>query len=435
VTGTTRADITTTIMTTDRRFSFALSVAAAVIAFGESPAIAQECSTLDRTNVVSCAIAASHGVRAEEHGVDAARAHFTAASTIFPSNPTLLVTGGRRTNGPDSTYNWSVALGQEIEIAGQRGARRSEASDLITAANNKLLVSERDVAANALRAYYDALAANRALDLAKRLETNAAAVASAARARANNGLVPTVEADVADAGALRATQLRLDVAQHVVDSSSTLASIMGRAPTDAVIANGDLAPLPAAEAAAKTTTPAEARPEVAELDAQRKAFEDHASLLRRSRVPNVTISAFVQNDAFNDRVIGMGLAVPIPLPSPIGKTNAGEIAQAEAEAARAKSEVARITRELELRRALAASAYETSKTKLSAYSPDRIANAERQLAAIAHEVEAGQLGLRDAFVTQQVLVDLLQAHLEAERAVCLASVDLARASGFPIESR
>src|SRR6185369_14506042 len=99
------------------------------------------------------------------------------------------------------------------------------------------------------------------------------------------------------------------------------------------------------------------------------------SLFRRTRVPNVTVSAFVQNDAFNDRVFGVGLAIPIP----IARTYGGEIAEAEAEAARAKSEAARIVRELELRRALAASAYETSKTKVAAYTPDRVATAERRL--------------------------------------------------------
>ena len=411
-----------------------IAVAAfALLAFAEGRAFAEEgCAKVERSNVVSCAIAASHELRADEHGVDAARARVVAASTILPSNPMLSVLGSRRSSGTEVVPNWTVSLGQEFEIAGQRGARRREAGEQVTVAQSRLVVAERDVAANALRVWYEAVAANRALDLAQRLEANAKAVATAARARADKGLIPVVEAAVADAGWLRATQIRLDYDQRVADARSALATIVGRSPADGVVAAGDLTPLPSAEAAPSVTA---ARPEVAELDARRRAFEDRASLLRRSRVPNVTISAFAQNDAINDRLFGFGLSIPIPLPHPLGRTNAGEIAEAEADAARARSEAARVTRDIDLRRALAASAYETSRTKLAAYTPDRIANADRQLASIAQEVEAGRLALRDAIVTQQALVELLQAHIEVERSLCLASVELSRACGVPLESR
>ncbi|HEY8078239.1 MAG TPA: TolC family protein [Labilithrix sp.] len=417
-------------MTTRNLSRTLVATAFALVAFGEGRALADAaCATVDRSNVVSCALAANHGVRADEHGVEAARARYVAASPIFPSNPTLSLMGARRSTGDQVVPNWSVTLAQEIEIAGQRGKRRDEADEQIRSAQSRLVVSERDVAAVALRAWFDALASRSELELAQRLEANAKAVATAARARADKGLVPTVEADVAEAAALRAMQARLDAEQHATDAKSALASLVGRAPSDGVTASGDLVPLPA------QATTAEARPEVAELDARRRAFEERASLLRRSRVPNVTVSTFVQNDALNDRLVGFGLSIPIPLPHPVGRTYAGEIAEAEAEAARARSEAARITRDIELRRALATSAYETSRTKLAAYTPDRVANAERQLGTIAQEVEAGRLAPRDAFVTEQALVDLLQAHVEAERSLCLASVELARASGVPLESR
>ena len=415
----------------------------ALLAFAEGTALAdggstrsvdeasQSCAKVDRSNVVACALAASHGLRADEHGVDAARGRADAARTILPSNPTLSVLGSRRDTAGVIVPNWTVALGQEFEIGGQRGARRREAEENVTVAKSRLVVDERDVAANALRALYDAVAANRALELAQRLEANAKAVATAARARADKGLIPVVEADVAEAGSLHATQVRLDVGQRALDSRSALATLVGRSLADGVVAAGDLTPLPSAEASPS----AAARPEVVELDARRRAFEERASLLRRSRVPNVTLSAFAQNDAVNDRLFGFGLSIPIPLPHPLGRTNAGEIAEAEADALRARSEAARITRDFELRRALAASAYETSRAKLDAYTPDRIANADRQLANIATEVEAGRLALRDAIVTQQALVELLQAHIEVERSLCLASVELSRASGVPLESR
>ena len=419
--------------TTTRTVTRALAASAlALSALSEGRARADEpCAMVSRSNVVACALAASHAVRADQRGVDAARACFDAASTILPSNPTLSVLGSRRSVGDLTVPNWTVSLGQEIEIGGQRGARRDEAAEHVGAAKNRLVVAERDVAASALRAWYDAVAANRALELAQRLEANAKAVAVAARARADKGLIPLVDADVADAGSVHATQVRLDADQRVADARSALASLVGRASADGIVSEGDLTPLPPPQVAPSATP----RPEVAEIDARRRAFEDRASLLRRSRVPNVTVSVFAQNDAVNDRLFGFGLSIPIPLPHPLGRTNAGEIAEAEAEAARARSEAAQVARDTDLRRALAVSAYETIRAKLAAYTPDRIANASRQLASIAQEVEAGRVALRDAVVTQQSLVELLQANVEAERSLCLASVELSRASGVPLESR
>ena len=54
-------------------------------------------------------------------------------------------------------------------------------------------------------------------------------------------------------------------------------------------------------------------------------------------------------------------------------------------------------------------------------------------AALAQEIEAGRLTVRDAVVAQQALIELLSASVAARRALCIASVDLAKALGVSLE--
>ena len=68
------------------------------------------------------------------------------------------------------------------------------------------------------------------------------------------------------------------------------------------------------------------RGEVAAAEMERKVLERRLALVRRERVPNLTLSAFAERGEINDRILGVGLSVPLPLPAPIGRTRAGEIA-------------------------------------------------------------------------------------------------------------
>jgi cobalt-zinc-cadmium efflux system outer membrane protein len=150
-------------------------------------------------------------------------------------------------------------------------------------------------------------------------------------------------------------------------------------------------------------------------------------------VPNPTVSVFVQNDGFNERVIGLGVAVPIPLPAPVGRTYAGEIAEADALSQRAEIERSRVERELRLEIADATATYTAHRLAVEAMTPERMRRAEDSLRDLQVEIEAGRLGVREALVAQQTLIELLQTNIAQRRALCLASVDLARALGVPLE--
>lgn len=423
------------------RIGRALVGVALLSGFGtiSSRATAEEaCARITRASLVRCALAASLASRAERQGGEIAEARAVAASPFFPSNPVLSASVSRRTIVDRDVANWNFSLSQELEIGGQRGARRTAAEADVAAQRSRIVATDREIAADAWVAYYDAIAAEESTRLATRLEAVARSGAVAARARAEKGLIPMIDADVAEAAAIRATQVRIDAQQRAGFGRALLASRLGLDPiASAVTIEGDLSPLPGIDTAARAALARtlDARPEVQALEAERRAADARAAMYRRSRVPNMTVLAWVQNDDLNDRVIGIGVGVPIPLPQPVGRTYAGEIAEAEATSRRAASLADRARRELRLQLVGALSVYDAKRTAADAYAADRIARAEQSLASIAQEIEAGRLAVRDAVVSQQTLMDLLQARLEAQRALCIASVDLARAAGVPLEQQ
>lgn len=425
-----------------KRYSSIAVAAAAMAAFGFSnEARAQEpaCdSKVTRDNLVACAVRASLTVRAQKEAVEAARGRRTAADPVLPAAPVVALSAAQRsTPGMAPTFNVYATLSQEIEIAGQRGARQRVADAGLEAEEKRGAVTERDTALAAWRGYFAALGAASEVRLAKRIEALSSGVASAVEAAAAGGLAAGVEGELAAANALRALQARLAAERAEKTANAALAALWGRTATQgALVIEGELSPLAAADEVARKAAPkpAAAMPAAEALDAERRAAEAKVDELSRARVPNLTLSVFVQRDGFNELVIGGGLSLPIPLPHPVTRTNAGEIAEAAALARKAATEAEAVRRKAGTDLSAAIAEYTARKTEVDAFSAASLARAEKSLKSLAEEVQAGRLALKDAAPAQQALIEVLSLHLAAKRALCLASVELARAAGLALES-
>lgn len=391
-----------------------------------------------RASLVRCALAASLIVKSEHQELSAAQARKLATAPLLPSNPTLALSGARRTSAAAEGYNWSATLSQELEIAGQRGTRLAAAEASIDAESRKLLLLRRETAALAWQAFFELIAATQEQRLAAALAVAAEAVLRGARARAEQGLVAGVDVDVADATTVHALQTQLAADRRALQASATLASLLGfDPPAGALSIEGELVPLEEVTGALASSAleGIAKRPEILALAAERKALELRADALRRTRIPNPTVSLFAQRDGFNERVLGAGISFPIPLPGNVGRTYLGEIAEAEALAHRAQYDQQRTEREIRLEIATASDTFASRAREVEAFSPERVRRAETTLVSLGQEVAAGRLAIRDAVVAQQALIELLQANIEARRQWCLASIDLARAIGVPLEGR
>lgn len=394
-------------------------------------------SKVTRDNVVACAVRASLSVRAQKEAVEAAKGRRTAADPVLPSGPEVAVSAAHRSAvGAGPVLNLYVTLSQEIEIGGQRGARQKAADAGVEVEQQRRTRTERETALLAWQTYFEALGAAEEVALARRVEALSTGVATAVTASADKGLSSGIDAQLAEAGALKALQDRLAAERAEKTARAALSTQWGRdASLPALPVEGELSPIGAAEALAARAAPKPAVDpiEAKVLDADRRAQEAKADELRRSRVPNITLSVFVQRDGFDELVIGGGLSLPIPLPHPVTRTNAGEIAESEALARKAATEAEAVRRKAGADLSAAAAEYTARKAEVEAFSAEKLSRAEKSLKSIAAEVEAGRLALKDAALAQQALVAVLRSHLAARRALCLASVEVARAGGLAVE--
>ena len=393
---------------------------------------------ITRTTVVPCAIEASLAARSEQLGLIALDGRLRSAAALLPSNPALILTGGLPFD-PSTTERtplWSAALSQEVEIAGQRGARLDVVAAEQRAQRARVTVAHRQTAADALFAYFDAIASREDLKVAERLVSLAKALKTVASARAEVGLGSDLDARLAEAAAIRLTQTRIAAEQRVASTSAALTTLLGLNPLlERPQIDGGLTPLAIVDlpAAALVETALTRRADVTVLAAERQAQEQRIKMFERLRIPNPTFSAFARRDWIGERVVGVGISFPIPLPAPIGRTYAGEIAEATAFVRRAETQIEGIHRAIRLEVVKAVEAVSARKRQLDLYTPEQIQKTGSAVDAIAEELTAKRLPVREALIAQQALIEVLSGYVEAQRALCFATVELARAAGIELE--
>jgi outer membrane protein, heavy metal efflux system len=384
------------------------------------------CDRVGRETVVACVLARSPQLRVELAGQRAAKGRREAARPVLPSNPVLGGSLSNRSSPTETGLNWSVNLGQELEVAGQSWLRVAVADANLRAEEQHLLAAKQSLAAQAWNAWFRHLAAAERLKLSTRLELATREVATTVRGMASSGLGAEVDAEVAEAAALRASQDRAVHEGQAVASTARLRLLAGGLPTTTL---ATLEPLATAQGAQSSQT----RPELRAFDALRTGLEKRVDLLHREAIPNPTLSFFAQSDGFSERVFGGGLSLPIPLPQPLGRTQRGEVEEARAlvDKLEAEKEQQQLVLELELLSARAE--FDAAAKARALYSKERIDRVNVRLEAITQQVKAGRLAVRDALVSQQALVDQLKADIEAREALCAASVRLVRAAGLSLE--
>lgn len=399
---------------------------------------ASACDPITRANIVPCALAQSIEGRSAREGLAAMDGRRRAARTLLPSNPALSVNAGAPIGYGlnSSSLTWGVALAQEVEIGGQRGRRIDLAGAEHAAQSRRIVASARASAHMALIAYFDALAARERATLAKRLGGLAQALKAYAQSRLEVGLVSPVETSVAQAEAVRLSQLALEAELRFEEALATLTSVLGQDPALASVqVEGPLEPLPLAELPIERLLSAA----IAERADTRVAIAEHeiatrrTALLRAARVPNPTFSVYYRKDWFEERVAGIGLSLPLPLPSPVGRTFAGEIAEAEALDRRAALETQKLIRDVRLEVLKAKLTWDARKREQALFTPESIRQAESAIDAIGDALRGQKIAIRDALLSEQALVELLLGNIEARHQSCLASVDLAHAVGFALE--
>jgi outer membrane protein, heavy metal efflux system len=397
------------------------------------------CRAITRTNLVSCAVGASIVLQREREAIRATNGRIEAARPFLPSNPQISA-GIARSDSPigaTGATTWSLGVSQAFQIAGQSALRTEVAERELAAQQWRTIASARETAMQAWIAYFAVLFAEEEVRLAAQVQRAGERLSASTRARAESGLVSMLDADVADALQVKYTQIRIQADANLHNARSTLESQLGFDPKPgaaSVSVVGELLPVPNVAIQALALLNA-ARPDVKALAEDSKAFDAQSRFLRRSRIPNLTLALTAQRDSqFGQMSYGVGLSMPIPIPQPIGRTNRGETLEFEALAARSRFDMARLQREVRLAIVTSLNMYDARLMELGTYRQNRIQRAQTSLIELAKEVELGRIAIQNALVSVQALTEFLRGELLARHALCLASVDLARAAGLALEA-
>jgi cobalt-zinc-cadmium efflux system outer membrane protein len=388
------------------------------------PALPSQELTL--AQAVAHTFARSPEIRAAEARLGEARGRLTGAES-YPYNPILEGGAASRQGGDQSSVDLEVSLGQELEIAGQRGDRIDTAEAELAAERATLLRARRLVAARVHLAFVAALEAHELLEVSRRDVELTRRLYELAQRRLGRGAGTQLDVNVAGAELGRA-EARYQAAEATYRGErARLAEVMGLDPTFLPLPRGELrASLPGIPSLEQVVESARGRR--ADLQALRdleSASRARHELARSEAWPNLTLRAFASREEETDTIIGGGLSVPLPL----FDRNQGRIEETRAGIDRAAAE--REVGELAVdREVVAAHARYRAGLRTSARLRELVLGTlEQNIELLQRSFEAGKATWPEVVVIRRTLVDAERELTAAEAQARRAWIELQVAAG------
>jgi cobalt-zinc-cadmium efflux system outer membrane protein len=410
-----------------------LLVAAALLL--SSLGAAQDGTRLPRAEALREALRHNAELRAERERLGVEEAELVRAGQLLPSNPQLGARLG--TDGPFKNSGerlLEVELQQELEVAGQRGLRKTEAETRLRAARARVQALETRIAQEASGAWYRLWRAERQRALAGEALELARALDSAAESRFQAGDIPELERNVAAVDLTRAERatatLEAERARARLDLARVLGRTGARAP-DIELEEGPLPELPSETLDALQALAREHRADLAAAKYTEDAAETRVRLRARERIPNPTLSVGYEREAQRigalqdvDQHLFAGLSIPLPF------WNRG---QAELKAARAERGAAQVEREAAERQVDTEVASALAEVQQARKAVEALAGTlprvKRNLELVRRAFEAGQLDLLSLLNARDRAQQAQQEYVEAQVEYGRALDELTRATG------
>ena len=385
--------------------------------------VADPAGPLTLPAALSMALAANSELSAARHELQALEASVLQAGAL--PNPSLDLS---MEDTRQDTRETTLQLSQAIELGGKRAARIRAAERGRAGAAAALDARQAEIRAAVIAAFFDVLAAQERVRLARDAAALAQRATDAASRRVAAGKVSPVEETRAR---LAASGVRLELVQagsELASARKRLAGLWGDRSPRFGNAEGELAALPDLPQPGELQRRLAASPflAMARLEVDRR--QAMAQLERSRRIPDLTLSVGVKRSeelGRNQAIVGMSI------PLPLFDANRGNILEAVRRADKARDELA--VTEIRLDNALAL-AYETLAGALQAANALReevLPGAESAYGAAAKGFEAGKFGFLDVLDAQRTLLQAKSEYLRALSEGHRAAADIGRILGKP----
>lgn len=359
------------------------------------------------------------------------------ASYYFPSNPIVSAMSSYRkqtiSESPldpslNRAVNGELSISQEIYIGGQRSTKQEIVDSEYKSQYNKVKSIERETIFQSLIAstlYKNSIDEYKLILDLYELHKDIYLIT---KTRAEKGLIANIDADIALAEQIKMNRM-VQIANRKLQSNKANLTVMMGVDFESSIEIIDTLPEikfyknelnRILEFALKNRT------DVIASEYDTKTTEKIISLLKKERIPNLTISGFVQRDGFNENVVGGRFSLPLN----IWRDNKGEIAVANSKNQQsiAFAEVNRHTIRFEVIKSFIT--YHSFKEELENYTDSILKNTEKNLKNIKSAISLGQVNMKDAIFGQQSMVNLKLNYMQTLLDYSLAKIELIRASGL-----
>lgn len=400
-----------------------LFVAVTVLLWSFSAALAQQ--TIDFATALDLARKNNPDWRAAEQEVQITRGKLTTARLISPFNPVLEGQAGpRKTPGERTGGDYGVGISMEVEIAGQRGTRITEAERDVQRAEAAFKDFTRTFTVKIARAFYQAIFARERLVLLRKIEGLNNRLLEVTRAKFDAGDVSGLEVNVSTVRYGQSRKDTLDAERTASHALLELRRLIGI--EEAVLPTGDLGvtvpPLPIEEVLSRALS------NRADLVAKRyelQRAEAQIALRKREVFPNPSVGVFFNREASGDRTVLGGISIPIP----IFNRRQGELESLGARKTQAGAELQAAEKEIRKEVAQAVSQWEINRRNIDLFQREVMEQTEENFRLLEAAYRERKIDLPRLLIMENELVNANQSYLDILLSLRESAIQLQEVTG------
>lgn len=362
------------------------------------------------------------------------------AEYFFPSNPIVGGSIASRRGSVDSTNlsgggsfnqatNFQLLVSQEIFVGGKREKAMQIADEEFRSQIFRLETIRRSIYFSSLSNLVRFQNAKKEELLSQELYQLSQKLTTIARARVKEGISPGIDESLSESEELRMAKVWKNSIRKAEQTKGELNLLLSQSQNMEMDWNPtfNLYLELSDDKDSLLSLALENRPEIKLTEKDIKLAMLRYEEVRLQKVSNISVGAFVQNDGFNERVIGGQISLPLVVWRDF---------EGESLIARSKSEQSFETRDLVSRTVKqeviqALSNYLTLKEELAFYDQRLLDRTSNDISNLTEALRMGKIRVIDAINNQRILVQTKLNYLQTKSDFELAQIELIRALGLP----
>lgn len=324
---------------------------------------------------------------------------------------------------------YEASLTQEVEWAGQRGARVRAAGFGVQRADLTVRNAARITLGDVSNAYFDTYAARQRLQLAEELLNLNEQLLRAVRIQLREGEVSALEANLAEVELGRARARVLAARRELTSAELQLKRLIGFSPDQAIRLPGAVPAAAPAPPTGRDSLVALALGRRPDLVAQRTAVMESqalSDLARREGRPNVSVGVLARREGDGgDPQVGLGVSVPFP----VLNRNQGRLAEQQARTSQAELQARAVELAVRTEVTDALRTYQTATEEETVYAALVLQPTRENRALLEIAYREGKIDLATLLLVRNQLLDAELGYWDTWLAQRRAQVFLEVATG------